>query len=599
MITILGISAFYHDSAAAIIKDGNIIAAAQEERFTREKHDANYPFKAVEYVLKEGSLKLNQIDHIVFFEKPFLKFERLLETYLAFAPRGFKSFSMSMPIWLREKLFQKKYLLDHLKRHDENFNDINRIKFSEHHYSHAASAFLPSPFNEAIILTLDGVGEWATTTVAIGKDNKIDMLKEIHFPHSLGLLYSAFTYYTGFKVNGGEYKLMGLAPYGSPKYTDKILNNLINVKDDGSFKLNLKYFDYGTGLKMTNENFNDLFGQKVRNSKLEEITQFHMDIASSIQKVTEDIVLKICKSLKKEYKIKNLCLAGGVALNCVANGNIYKEKIFENIWVQPAAGDAGGALGAALAYYYLQKKNKRNINALDDMKGSYLGPEFNDEQIEKILNKIGAKYKKFSEDEMIEKSANSLADGKTIGWFQGRMEFGPRALGNRSILADPRSREMQKNLNLKIKFRESFRPFAPSVLKDKVGDWFDYNSDSPYMLMVAKVKKDKQVDITKNEKNLFGIDKLNIARSKIPAVTHVDYSARIQTVEKNKNKLYYKLIAKFDELTKVPILVNTSFNIRGEPIVCSIEDAYRCFLTTDLDLLICGNYILNKEDQYK
>jgi len=596
---ILGISAFYHDSAAAILNDGNIVAAAQEERFSRIKHDSSYPWHSINYVLNEASLKLSEIDAIVFYEKPFLKFERLLETYLAFAPIGFKSFSISMAVWLREKLFQKKFLFDKLKEQDSSFTDINRIKFSEHHYSHAASAFLPSPFNEAIILTLDGVGEWATTTVAIGKDNKIDMLKEIHFPHSLGLLYSAFTYYTGFKVNGGEYKLMGLAPYGSPKYTDKILNNLINVKDDGSFKLNLKYFDYGTGLKMTNENFNDLFGQKVRNSKLEEITQFHMDIASSIQKVTEDIVLKICKSLKKEYKIKNLCLAGGVALNCVANGNIYKEKIFENIWVQPAAGDAGGALGAALAYYYLQKKNKRNINALDDMKGSYLGPEFNDEQIEKILNKIGAKYKKFSEDEMIEKSANSLADGKTIGWFQGRMEFGPRALGNRSILADPRSREMQKNLNLKIKFRESFRPFAPSVLKDKVGDWFDYNSDSPYMLMVAKVKKDKQVDITKNEKNLFGIDKLNIARSKIPAVTHVDYSARIQTVEKNKNKLYYKLIAKFDELTKVPILVNTSFNIRGEPIVCSIEDAYRCFLTTDLDLLICGNYILNKEDQYK
>jgi len=596
---ILGISAFYHDSAAALLDNGNIVAAAQEERFTRIKHDSSYPWHSINYVLNEANLKLSEIDAIVFYEKPFLKFERLLETYLAFAPIGFKSFSISMAVWLREKLFQKKFLFDKLNEQDSNFADINKIKFSEHHYSHAASAFLPSPFSEAIILTLDGVGEWATTTVAIGKDNKIDMLKEIHFPHSLGLLYSAFTYYTGFKVNGGEYKLMGLAPYGSPKYTDKILNNLINVKDDGSFKLNLKYFDYGTGLKMTNENFNDLFGQKVRNSKLEEITQFHMDIASSIQKVTENIVLKICKSLKNEYKIDNLCLAGGVALNCVANGNIYKEKIFKNIWVQPAAGDAGGALGAALAYYHLQKKNKRNINALDDMKGSYLGPEFDDEQIKNILNKIGAKYKKFSEDEMIEKSATSLADGKTIGWFQGRMEFGPRALGNRSILADPRSREMQKNLNLKIKFRESFRPFAPSVLKDKVGDWFDYDSDSPYMLMVAKVKKDKQVDITKNEKNLFGIDKLNIARSEIPAVTHVDYSARIQTVEKNKNQLYYKLIAKFYELTKVPILVNTSFNIRGEPIVCSIEDAYRCFLTTDLDLLICGNYILNKEDQYK
>ncbi len=599
MTKILGISAFYHDSAAALLDNGNIVAAAQEERFTRIKHDSSYPWHSINYVLNESNLKLSEIDAIVFYEKPFLKFERLLETYLAFAPIGFKSFSISMAVWLREKLFQKKFLFDKLKEQDSNFSDISKIKFSEHHYSHAASAFLPSPFNEAIILTLDGVGEWATTTVAIGRDNKIDMIKEIHFPHSLGLLYSAFTYYTGFKVNGGEYKLMGLAPYGTPKYVDTILNKLINVKDDGSFKLNLKYFDYGTGLKMTNENFNDLFGQKVRNSKLEEITQFHMDIASSIQKVTEDIVLKICKSLKKEFKIKNLCLAGGVALNCVANGNVYKEKIFENIWVQPAAGDAGGALGAALAYYHLQKKNKRNVNALDDMKGSYLGPEFNDEQIENILNKIGANYKKFSEDEMIEKTANSLADGKTIGWFQGRMEFGPRALGNRSILADPRSSEMQKNLNLKIKFRESFRPFAPSVLKEKVSDWFDYSSDSPYMLMVAKVKKDKQFDITKNEKNLFGIDKLNITRSKIPAVTHVDFSARIQTVEKSKNQLYYKLIAKFDELTKVPILVNTSFNIRGEPIVCSVEDAYRCFLTTDLDILICGNYILNKQDQYK
>jgi carbamoyltransferase len=597
--TILGISAFYHDSAATLLKDGNIIAAAQEERFSRIKHDSSYPYNSINYVLNESKLKLSEVDHIVFYEKPFLKFERLLETYLAFAPTGFKSFSLSMPVWLREKLFQKKFLFDKLKQHDDNFNDINKIKFSEHHYSHAASAFFPSPFKEAIILTLDGVGEWATTTVAIGKESNIKILKEIHFPHSLGLLYSAFTYYTGFKVNGGEYKLMGLAPYGKPKYADKILDHLIDVKSDGSFKLNQKYFNYATGLTMTNKKFDELFGQKPRNSKTEEITQFHMDIASSIQKVTEDIVLKICSSLKNEYKKQNLCLAGGVALNCVANGKIHQQKIFENIWVQPAAGDAGGSLGAALAYYYSNKKKKRNVNASDDMCGSYLGPEFSNDEIELTLNKIGAKFKKYSEDEMINITAQSLADGKTIGWFQGRMEFGPRALGNRSILADPRSKEMQKNLNLKIKFRESFRPFAPSVLREKVNEWFDYNHESPYMLMVANVKKEKQIDILNKGKSLFGIDKLNVARSEIPAVTHVDYSARIQTVEKNQNRLYYQLISKFYEITKVPVLVNTSFNIRGEPIVCSIEDAYRCFLTTDLDLLICGNYMLDKKNQYQ
>ena len=599
MNTILGISAFYHDSAATLLKDGNIIAAAQEERFSRIKHDSSYPYNSINYVLNESKLKLSEVDHIVFYEKPFLKFERLLETYLAFAPTGFKSFSLSMPVWLREKLFQKKFLFDKLKQHDDNFNDINKIKFSEHHYSHAASAFFPSPFKEAIILTLDGVGEWATTTVAIGKESNIKILKEIHFPHSLGLLYSAFTYYTGFKVNGGEYKLMGLAPYGKPKYADKILDHLIDVKSDGSFKLNQKYFNYATGLTMTNKKFDELFGQKPRNSKTEEITQFHMDIASSIQKVTEDIVLKICSSLKNEYKKQNLCLAGGVALNCVANGKIHQQKIFENIWVQPAAGDAGGSLGAALAYYYSNKKKKRNVNASDDMCGSYLGPEFSNDEIELTLNKIGAKFKKYSEDEMINITAQSLADGKTIGWFQGRMEFGPRALGNRSILADPRSKEMQKNLNLKIKFRESFRPFAPSVLREKVNEWFDYNHESPYMLMVANVKKEKQIDILNKGKSLFGIDKLNVARSEIPAVTHVDYSARIQTVEKNQNRLYYQLISKFYEITKVPVLVNKSFNIRGEPIVCSIEDAYRCFLTTDLDLLICGNYMLDKKDQYQ
>jgi len=596
--SILGISAFYHDSAAALIKDGDIIAAAQEERFSRKKHDARYPFNAVEYVLKDSNLKLSEIDHIVFFEKPFLKFERLLETYLAFAPKGFKSFSLSMPIWLREKLFQKKFLFDNLKQHDENFKDIDKIKFSEHHYSHAASAFFPSPFQEAIVLTLDGVGEWATTTVAIGKDNNLKMLKEIHFPHSLGLLYSAFTYYTGFKVNSGEYKVMGLAPYGKPKYKDLIIEKLMDLKNDGSFRLNMKYFNYATGLTMTNKKFSDLFGEPVRNPKKDLLTQFHMDIASSIQAVTEEIVLRITKNLAQEYKVKNLCLAGGVALNCVANGKILKEKIFDNIWIQPAAGDAGGSLGAALAYWYRELDKPRN-KFKDQMKGSYLGPNFNENTIENKLKELKGVFKKKNSKEIISITAKELSNSKTVGWFQGRMEFGPRALGGRSILADPRSEKMQKELNLKIKFRESFRPFAPSVLREDVSEWFDLDYDSPYMLLVSDVNKAKQIKMSDSDKNLFGIDKLNIKRSSIPAITHVDYSARIQTVHKETNPKYYDLLTEFKKNTNCSVLVNTSFNVRGEPIVCSVQDAFNCFMGTNLDILVIEDFILFKEDQDK
>ena len=598
MTSILGISAFYHDSAAAIIKDGKIIAAAQEERFSRKKHDARYPFNAINYILKESNLKLSEIDHIVFFEKPFLKFERLLETYLAFAPKGFQSFSLSMPIWLREKLFQKKFLFDKLKLHDENFKDINKIKFSEHHYSHAASAFYPSPFKEAIVLTLDGVGEWATTTVAIGKGNDLKMLKEIYFPHSLGLLYSAFTYYTGFKVNSGEYKVMGLAPYGTPKYKDLIIEKLMDLKQDGSFKLNMKYFNYATGLTMTNKKFSDLFGKPVRNPKKDLLTQFHMDIASSIQSVTEEIVLRISRSLAKEYKVKNLCLAGGVALNCVANGKILKEKIFDNIWIQPAAGDAGGSLGAALAYWYRELKNPRN-DFKDEMKGSYLGPSFSEDFIEKKLIELKGVFKKKDSEEIISVTAKELSNNKTVGWFQGRMEFGPRALGARSILADPRSEKMQKELNLKIKFRESFRPFAPSVLRENVSEWFDLDYDSPYMLLVSEINKSKQLKMSESDKKLFGIEKLNIKRSSIPAITHVDYSARVQTVHEETNPKYYALLKEFKKITKCPVLVNTSFNVRGEPIVCSINDAFNCFMGTNLDILVIENFILFKEDQDK
>ena len=597
MNSILGISAFYHDSAAALIIDGKVVAAAQEERFTRTKHDSSYPFNAVEFVLKYSNLKLSQVDHIVFYEKPFLKFERLLETYVAFAPRGFKSFCKSMPIWLKDKLFQKKILLDELKKHDENFSDEKKLYFSEHHLSHAASAFYPSPFEEAIVLTADGVGEWATTTVAIGKGNKLKILKEIHFPHSLGLLYSAFTYYIGFKVNSGEYKLMGLAPYGEPRYKSLILDKLLDIKDDGTFMLNQEYFNYSTGLTMTNTKFDNLFGQKPRDSRQEQITQFHMDIASSIQSVTEDIMIKLTRSLKNEYNISNLCLAGGVALNCVANGKIKNENIFKNLWIQPAAGDAGGALGAALALWHIEQNQIRKINLKDDMKGSYLGPEYLQSEIESQLNELGAKYKVLKEEEVIKNTVNDLTKGKAVGWFQGRMEFGPRALGARSILADARSSSMQKKLNLKVKYRESFRPFAPSVLREDVSEWFHLNSDSPYMLLVSNVEEKKCIEMDSNQKKLFGINQLNVKRSEIPAVTHVDYSARIQTVHQETNPKYYNLLLHFKKGTGCPVIVNTSFNVRGEPIVNTPEDAFNCFMGTELDALAIGNCYLEKKDQ--
>jgi carbamoyltransferase len=594
--SILGISAFYHDSAACILVNGKIIAAAQEERFTRKKHDPNYPHNAIEFVLKYANLKLSEVDQIVFFEKPFLKFERLLETYVAFAPKGFVSFAKAMPLWIKEKLFQKNLLFNKLKKHDENYISDKNIFFSDHHLSHAASAFFPSPFDEAVILTADGVGEWATTTVAVGKNETLEIKKEIHFPHSLGLLYSAFTYFTGFKVNSGEYKLMGLAPYGTPIYEDKV-KQLFDLKEDGTFRLDQKYFNYATGLTMTNEKFNSLFGQKPRNSQNEKITQFHMDIASSIQKVTEEIMIKLARSIREEYGIKNLCLAGGVALNCVANGKILKEKIFDNIWIQPAAGDAGGSLGAALALWHIDQGNKRSINLNDDMKGSYLGTEYNQEEIERELIAAGANFETLKYEELIDKTSGMLSNEKAIGWFQGRMEFGPRALGGRSILGDPRSDKMQKNLNLKVKYRESFRPFAPSVLREDLSKWFEMNVESPYMLLVANINPDKKIEMTNEQKNLFGIDKLNIKRSEIPAVTHVDYSARIQTVTKNTNNRYYDLISKFKEKTGCPVIVNTSFNVRGEPIVNTPTDAFNCFMGTELDYLVIGDCILDKSKQ--
>ena len=596
MTSILGISAFYHDSAACILKDGEIIAAAQEERFSRIKHDPSYPYNAIEFVLKYANLKLSEVDQIVFFEKPFLKFERLLETYVAFAPRGFISFAKAMPLWIKEKLFQKNLLFNKLKNHDDNYKTDENIFFSDHHLSHAASAFFPSPFDEAIVLTADGVGEWATTTVALGKQNNLEIKKEIHFPHSLGLLYSAFTYYTGFKVNSGEYKLMGLAPYGDPIYEKKI-KQLIDIKDDGTFRVDQSYFNYATGLTMTNNKFNNLFGQKPRNPKKDKITQFHMDIAASIQKVTEQIMIKLAKSIRKEYNVKNLCLAGGVALNCVANGKILKEKIFENIWIQPASGDAGGSLGATLAFWHLEQGNKRIVNNFDNMKGSYLGNEFSQAEIENELLTIGAKFRSFDYDELISKTVECLSNEKAIGWFQGRMEFGPRALGARSIIGDPRSDTMQKNLNLKVKFRESFRPFAPSILKEDLEEWFDISVESPYMLLVAQINKDKKIEMSVSQKNLFGIEKLNVKRSEIPAVTHIDYSARIQTVSEKNNKRYYDLISKFKEKTGCPLIVNTSFNVRGEPIVNSPADAFNCFMGTELDILVIGNCFLDKKDQ--
>ena len=596
MTYVLGISAFYHDSAACILKDGKIIAAAQEERFTRIKHDASYPYNAIEFVLKYSNIKLSKVDQVVFFEKPFLKFERLLETYLAFAPKGFTSFVKAMPLWIRDKLFQKNLLFKKLQTHDHDYKSDENIYFSDHHLSHAASAFFPSPFNEAVVLTADGVGEWATTTVAVGKNNYLEIKKEIHFPHSLGLLYSAFTYYTGFKVNSGEYKLMGLAPYGSPIYENKI-KKLIDIKKDGTFRLDQSYFNYATGLTMTNNKFNELFGKKPRNPQKEKITQFHMDIAASIQKVTEDIMINLARSIRNEYGLKNLCLAGGVALNCVANGKLLKEKIFDNIWIQPAAGDAGGSLGAALAFWFIEQKNLRSVNSFDDMQGSYLGPEFNQNEIEKELKYLGANFEILEYEMLIDKTSEFLSNGKAIGWFQGRMEFGPRALGARSILADPRSDKMQRNLNLKVKYRESFRPFAPSILREDVSTWFDINIDSPYMLMVANIHNQKKIKMSSEQEQLFGIDKLNIKRSEIPAVTHVDYSARIQTVTKETNCPYFDLISKFKEKTGCPILVNTSFNVRGEPIVNTPKDAFNCFMGTELDYLVIGNCILDKKKQ--
>jgi carbamoyltransferase len=595
---ILGISAFYHDSAACLLINGEIVAAAQEERFTRKKHDPSYPKNAINFVLKFAELKLSDIDQIVFFEKPFLKFERLLETYVAFAPKGFLSFSKAMPLWIKDKLFQKNLLFNKLSEHDENYISDENIFFSDHHLSHAASAFFPSPFEEAVVLTADGVGEWATTTVAVGKNNKLEIKKEIHFPHSLGLLYSAFTYYTGFKVNSGEYKLMGLAPYGNPIYQDKI-RQLIDIKDDGTFRLDQNFFNYATGFTMTNKRFEKLFGHERRDPKKKQFTQFHMDIAASIQKLTEEIMIKLAKSIRKEYDIKNLCLAGGVALNCVANGKILEEKIFDKIWIQPAAGDAGGALGAALALWHIDQNQIRTVSIDDDMKGSYLGPAFSQYEIEQELNNAGANFEILKYDELIDKTADLLSKGNALGWFQGRMEFGPRALGNRSILADPRSEKTQKNLNLKVKYRESFRPFAPSILNEDLSKWFNIKTESPYMLFVANIKDNKKIEMTNEQKKLFGIDKLNIKRSDIPAVTHVDYTARIQSVKKDYNKIFYNLISKFKDKTGCPVVVNTSFNVRGEPIVNSPTDAFNCFMGTELDYLVIGNCILEKSKQKK
>ena len=597
---ILGISAFYHDSSACLVKDGEIIAAAQEERFTRKKHDARFPRHAIQYCLKEADISANQIDNVVFYEKPFVKFERLLETYLAFAPKGFTSFAKAMPVWIKDKLFQKSALINELKSTlDKDINWSERLLFSEHHLSHAASAYYPSPFESAAVLTLDGVGEWTTTSLAIGKGHSLKVVKEIHFPHSIGLLYSAFTYYTGFKVNSGEYKVMGLAPYGKPRYADLIREKLITVAKDGSFQLDMSYFDYATGLTMTNKKFDALFGGPPRTSETK-LSQREMDLAASVQKVTEDIVLELARGIANETGERNLCLAGGVALNCVANGVLLREKIFDKIWIQPAAGDAGGALGAALSTWFLHHDNERTVSKnRDAMKGTYLGPEFSNAEIEAELNECSAIYKKLSENELIDEVATALVDEKVVGWMQGRMEFGPRALGGRSIIADPCSPVMQKQLNLKVKYRESFRPFAPSVLREDVSEWFEHESDSPYMLLVADVQKDKRRAMTPDEEALFGIDKLNVPRSSVPAITHVDYSSRIQTVHADTNPRYHAVISKFKEKSGCPLVVNTSFNVRGEPIVCTPTDAFKCFMGTEMDVLAVGNYLLYKKQQDK
>ena len=594
---VLGLSAFYHDSAAALIEDGNILAAAQEERFTRKKHDPDFPAQAIEYCLAEAGVALSDVDFVAFYDKPFLKFERLLETYVAYAPRGFQSFRMAMPLWLKEKLFQKSLLRKKLQSHAPDYDWEKRLLFAEHHQSHAASAFYPSPFQSAAVLTMDGVGEWTTTSLSQGRDNSLEMMREIYFPHSLGLLYSAFTYYTGFRVNSGEYKVMGLAPYGEPKYSKLILDNVIDVKEDGSFRLDLSYFDYCTGLRMTNRKFDELFGAPARDPETP-LTQREMDIAASIQDVTEEVVLRLGRSIAKETGEKNLCLAGGVALNCVANGKLQRDNCFENIWVQPAAGDAGGALGAALvAYHHFQGQPRKLNGAADNMKGSYLGPTFAQDDIEARLTAAGAKFTVLSSADTIDKTADALAAEKAVGWFQGRMEFGPRALGGRSILGDPRSPTMQKTLNLRVKYRESFRPFAPSVLREDVAEWFEMDGDSPYMLMVAGVREDRRIAMTAEQEALFGIDKLNVSRSEIPAITHVDYSARIQTVHAQTNPRYHALISAFKAKTGCPVVINTSFNVRGEPIVCAPEDAFRCFMGSDIEVLVVGDCYLQKEDQ--
>ncbi len=597
-MNILGISAYYHDSAAALVKSGSIIAAAQEERFTRKKHDATFPKNAIAYVLEEAKIPLRKLDYIVFYEKPLITFERLLETYIAYAPQGFYSFVSAMTVWLKEKLYLKTILKKELARLDNcKVNQLPPLLFTEHHQSHVASAFFPSPFENAAILCLDAVGEWATTSLWLGESNKITPKWELHFPHSLGLLYSAFTYYTGFKVNSGEYKLMGLAPYGEPRYFNLILENLIDIKTDGSFRLNMKYFNYATGLKMISNKFSNLFGHPPRKAE-NKITQHEMDIAASIQKVTEEVILRLTNTAYQELKIDNLCLAGGVALNCVANGKISEQGKFKNIWIQPAAGDAGGAVGAALAVWYQYLDNQRYISNSDMMQGSYLGPQFDDDEVREYLDNVKAKYDYFiEEDNLLNEVASILSKGYVVGWFQGRMEFGPRALGNRSILGDPRNREMQSIMNLKIKYRESFRPFAPSVLTEKTSKYFELEKSSDYMLLVAKVKKELHVYDQEKTENLFGIDKLKAIRSTIPAVTHVDYSARVQTVNPTKNSRYYKLIKQFEALTGCGVLINTSFNVRGEPIVCTPEDAYRCFMRTEMDYLIINNYILKKVDQ--
>tara|TARA_A100000164_G_scaffold346182_1_gene346626 strand:+ start:1509 stop:3338 length:1830 start_codon:yes stop_codon:yes gene_type:complete len=596
-MNILGVSAFYHDSAASLLKEGEIISASQEERFTRRKHDSRFPINAINSVLSEGKISFKEIDYVVFYDKPLLKFERLLETYIGMFPRGFNSFRLAIPVWLREKLFLKDFLYKEFKKLDKNFSE-SQIMFSEHHFSHAASAFYPSPFEEALVLTLDGVGEWATTTVSIGKGNNLRIIKELHFPHSLGLLYSAFTYYLGFRVNSGEYKVMGLAPYGEPIYKKIILDNLIDIKKDGSFRMNQKFFNYATGLTMTNKKFDALFGKPARKPETEELQQFHMDIAASLQVVTEMIILKITKDISKEFKIKNLCLAGGVALNCVANGKILKESTFDNIWIQPAAGDAGGSLGAAQALWHNEFKKPRRVRNSDSMRGCYLGPKFSEKEIEKELKYLNGIFSKHSKREVIEKTALAISQNKAIGWFNGRMEFGPRALGSRSILGNAKSPETQKNLNLKVKFRESFRPFAPSVLEEECSNWFDLQVPSPYMLLVAEINEDKKI-LNQEIDNLNGLDKLKLIRSDIPAVTHVDFSARIQTVSQETNPDYYELIKEFFHLTGCPVIVNTSFNVRGEPIVFSPRDAFKCFMGTNLDMLVLENFILKKEDQDK